>query len=187
MAGWRVWSARVADQVTVRWASSPQCRGTTVADRPSAGADDTDPDTVMRDVVEVRPTMHCRVMIELRNDSGRAVTLRGVEAMWLGSGSRVLVRAETGALMGLTDAPRDAGDDRAALFGWSRGETLAAHSSLVVPIAFAHRPDGCSGAGTFSADDWPTLRFRALGVDHETSAADTLHLAAARQMGSCRE
>lgn len=150
VAGWVMWSGRVAADVDIAWsAQSPACDGTTVKKSSS-----------QRPVIEAKRAMRCVITVEVSNRSGRTVHV--------GHAVAAMVGPRTGAVVTAENASRGVGSgeyDINALLPIDRD--LRAGDSTVFDLVLVFHPRGCNDSGTLSSSSWPMVTIDVLGRSHE--------------------
>lgn len=150
VAGWVMWSGRVAANVTITWSpQSPACEGTTVK---RAGSE--------RPVIEATETMRCVITVEVTNRGRRTVHIAHAVAPMVGP--------RTGAVVTAQNAQRLAKGgkyDFDALFPIDR--ELRAGKSTAFDIVLVLHPRGCNDSGTLWSSRWPIVTVDALGRSHD--------------------
>lgn len=150
VGGWVLWSARVADDVSVAWSpDSPACEGTEVRRAASR-----------RPVIDAEEGMRCVVTVRVTNDSGSTVHLVHAVAPMVGP--------RTGAVVTAENAETVDGDwayDIDALLPLDRD--LAAGESTTFEVVLVLRPRGCNAGVTMWSKNWPTVTIDVLRRSHD--------------------
>lgn len=172
-------SAYTAGRVTVTWAGSPVCSGTTVKPAESIAElnDDDDGDGIeWVELVVARPAMRCTIEVVVRNAGPLGVRVRDLVAPLVGPDGGGVVMGVGGRVPDTEGGETDLQYDVSRVV--DRGE------SIKLPIVVRYRDDGCS-EGWAAIPQWPVAQVSVLGLRYSVASTRSLEYEHLEQNPGC--